>query len=81
MQNAMLLATLQIVCVLLDLQEILSPSVLSNKFLWLKKDQLHVYQPHVDQMQSVESRMELVHVAASQIMWEIHMSLVVQNVF
>jgi len=31
MQNAVLLATLQIVSVLLDLQEILSPSALSNK--------------------------------------------------
>jgi hypothetical protein len=32
-------------------------------------------------MLSVENRMELAHVPAYQIMWEIHMRVVVQNVY
>jgi len=48
---------------------------------YLRKDQLLVYHLHVDQMQSVESKMVQAHVLASQIIWEIHMKVVVQNVY
>jgi len=48
---------------------------------YLRKDQLLVYHLPVDQMQSVESKMVQAHVLASQIIWEIHMKVVVQNVY
>ena len=46
--------------------------------LW--KGQHLACHPLVGQMQSVENKMELAHVLASQIIWEIHMKVVVQNV-
>lgn len=83
MQSAELSATLQTAFVYLDFQATHSDSVLFLNFqrvvLW--KGQHLACHPLVVQTQSVENKMELAHVLASQITWVTHMRLVVQNVF